>query len=117
MRSLRVDEAAGIVEAEGMTTYADLVDATLAHGLMPAVVPQLKSITLGGAVAGVGIEATSFRQGLVHDTVVAMDVLTGDGRIVACTRRQRAPRPLPRLSQRLRHAGLRAEGRRRGRCR
>ncbi len=68
-----------------MTRYVDLVDATLAHGTMPAVVPQLKSITLGGAVAGVGIEATSFRQGLVHDAVVALDVLTGDGRIVTCT--------------------------------
>ncbi|HET9670372.1 MAG TPA: FAD-binding protein, partial [Casimicrobiaceae bacterium] len=28
---------------------------------------------------------TSFRHGLVHDTIVAMDVLTGDGRIVTCT--------------------------------
>ncbi len=52
---------------------------------MPAVVPQLKSITLGGAVAGVGIESSSFRQGLVHDAVVALDVLTGDGRILTCT--------------------------------
>jgi len=84
-RVIAVDPDAGIVEAEGMTTYADLADATLALGTMPAVVPQLKSITLGGAVAGVGIEATSFRQGLVHDTVVAMDILTGDGRIVRCT--------------------------------
>jgi FAD/FMN-containing dehydrogenase len=73
------------VEAEGMTTFADLADATLAVGAMPAVVPQLKSITIGGAVAGVGIEATSFRQGLVHDTIVAMEILTGDGRVVACT--------------------------------
>ncbi|HKU85848.1 MAG TPA: FAD-binding oxidoreductase [Casimicrobiaceae bacterium] len=84
-RIIAVDAAAGTVEAEGMTTYADLADATLAHGTMPAVVPQLKSITLGGAVAGVGIEATSFRHGLVHDTIVAMDVLTGEGRIVRCT--------------------------------
>ena len=53
-----VDPAAGTVRAEGMTRYVDLVDATLAQGTMPAVVPQLKSITLGGAVAGVGIEAT-----------------------------------------------------------
>jgi FAD/FMN-containing dehydrogenase len=80
-----VDEDAGLVEAEGMVRYVDLVDATLAHGTVPAVVPQLKSITLGGAVAGVGIEATSFRQGLVHDAVVALDVLTGDGRILVCT--------------------------------
>ena len=82
---IAVDPAAGRVDAEGMTSYADLVDATLAHGAMPCVVPQLKSITLGGALAGVGIEATSFRHGLVHDTVTAFDVLTGDGRIVHCT--------------------------------
>jgi FAD/FMN-containing dehydrogenase len=49
---------------------------------MPAVVPQLKSITLGGALAGIGIEATSFRRGLVHDTVREFDVLTGAGDIV-----------------------------------
>jgi FAD/FMN-containing dehydrogenase len=82
---IRVDAGASRVEAEGMTTFVALADATLAAGTMPAVVPQLKSITLGGAVAGVGIEATSFRHGLVHDTIVAMDILTGDGRIVTCT--------------------------------
>jgi len=82
---LRVDPAAGIVEAEGMTTFVDLADATLAHRTMPRVVPQLKSITLGGAHAGVGIEATSFKYGLVHDTIVEMDVLTGDGRILTCS--------------------------------
>ena len=38
----------------GMTTYEDLADATLRHGLMPLVVPQLKTITLGGAVSGPG---------------------------------------------------------------
>ena len=49
---LAVDPAAGCYEAEGMVTYEDLADACLARGLMPAVVPQLKTITLGGAVAG-----------------------------------------------------------------
>ena len=33
-----------------MCTYEDLVDATLPYGLAPLVVPQLKTITLGGAV-------------------------------------------------------------------
>jgi len=80
-----VDAAAGHFDVEGMTTYADLVDATLARGTMPCVVPQLKSITVGGALAGVGIEASSFRQGLVHETATAFDVLTGDRRIVHCT--------------------------------
>ncbi len=82
---IRVDREAGVAQAEGMTRYDVLTDATLAHGAMPAVVPQLKSITLGGAVAGVGIESSSFRRGLVHDALLALEVLTGDGRIVTCT--------------------------------
>ena len=60
----------------GLITYEKLVAATLPEKLMPAVVPQLKTITLGGAVAGLGIESTSFRNGLPHESVVEMDVLT-----------------------------------------
>ena len=68
-----------------MTTYEDLVDATLPHGLMPLVVPQLKTITLGGAVTGLGIESSSFRNGLPHESVLEMEILTGDGEVVAAT--------------------------------
>ena len=84
-RVLAMDPAAGSVECGGMTTYADLADATLAQGVMPCVVPQLKSITAGGAAAGVGIESSSFRHGLVHETLLAMDVLLADGNVVTCT--------------------------------
>jgi FAD/FMN-containing dehydrogenase len=82
---LAVDPAQGWVEVEGMTPYAKLVDATLPHGVMPCVVPQLKSITIGGAVSGLGIEASSFRHGLVHETVLEMDVLLATGEVVTCT--------------------------------
>ena len=78
----------GYAEVLGMTTYEDLVDATLPTGQMPLVVPQLKTITLGGAVTGVGIESSSFRNGLPHESVVEMDVLTGDGQVVTCSRTQ-----------------------------
>ena len=70
----------------GMTTYEDLCDATLPHNLMPLVVPQLKTITLGGAVTGLGIESTSFRNGLPHESVTEMQILTGDGRVVIATK-------------------------------
>jgi len=83
---LEMDAAAGSVDTEGMITYEDLTRECLAHGVMPAVVPQLKTITLGGAVAGVGIESSSHRYGLVHDTMLELDVLLGDGSIVTCTR-------------------------------
>ena len=82
---LAVDAAAGWVDVEGLATYEALVDATLPHGVMPAVVPQLKTITIGGAAAGVGIEATSFREGLVHDTLLELEVLLPAGDVVVAT--------------------------------
>jgi FAD/FMN-containing dehydrogenase len=82
---LAVDASAGTVDSEGMVTYEALVDACLPHGVAPAVVPQLKTITLGGAVAGVGIESSSHRHGLVHETVEELEVLTGDARVRVCT--------------------------------
>jgi FAD/FMN-containing dehydrogenase len=79
---LSIDPVARTAEVQGMTTYEHLVEATLAHGLMPLVVPQLRTITLGGAVTGLGIESASFRNGLPHESVLEMEVITGDGRIV-----------------------------------
>ncbi len=79
---LRVDAESRTADVGGMTTYERLVDATLPFGLMPAVVPQLKTITLGGAVAGLGIESSSFRSGMPHETVLEMEILTGAGEVV-----------------------------------
>ena len=82
---ISVDPVALTAEVQGMTTYEDLVAATLARGVMPLVVPQLKTITLGGAVTGLGIESTSFRHGLPHESVREMDILTADGDVITVT--------------------------------
>src|SRR3954466_8247731 len=82
---LSIDVEARTADVLGMTTYEHLVDATLPHGFMPLVVPQLKTITLGGAVTGLGIESSSFRNGCPHESVVEMDVLTGAGEVVTAT--------------------------------
>ena len=79
---IEVDPVTRTAEVQGMCTYEHLVDATLPHGLIPYVVPQLKTITLGGAVTGLGIESTSFRNGLPHESVEEMDVFTGAGEVV-----------------------------------
>lgn len=84
-RVLRIDGDRMTADVEGMTTYESLVDDTLRYGLLPAVVPQLKTITVGGAVSGLGIESSSFKFGLVHETVEEMDVLLGDGRLITCS--------------------------------
>lgn len=83
---LAVDPHDRTADVQGMCTYADLLDATLPFGLAPPVVPQLKTITLGGAVTGLGIESTSFRNGLPHESVREMDILTGAGELVTARR-------------------------------
>ena len=104
-RVLSVDPVARTADVAGMTTYEDLVAATLPHGLMPLVVPQLKTITLGGAVVGLGIESTSFRDGLPHESVIEADVLTGTGEILSTVDHPDLLAGLPEL---LRHARVRA---------
>ncbi len=79
---VEVDPVARTAEVQGMCTYEHLVEATLPHGLIPLVVPQLRTITLGGAVTGLGIEATSFRSGFPHESVLEMDVFTGAGELL-----------------------------------
>ena len=85
-RVISIDEKNLLAEVEGMTTFDDFTKETLQHGLLPAVVPELKSITVGGAMAGGALESSSFKYGLVHETVVAMEVLTGGGDVISCSR-------------------------------
>ena len=87
---ISVDPEARTADVAGMCTYADLVAATLPYGLSPLVVPQLKTITLGGAVTGLGIESASFRNGLPHESVLEMDILTGAGELITASADQHA---------------------------
>lgn len=81
---IHIDPETLTADVEGMTTYEDLVDACLRHNCLPTVVPQLKTITLGGALTGLGIEASSFKYGLVHETISEFEVLLSDSSIVLC---------------------------------
>jgi FAD/FMN-containing dehydrogenase len=85
---ISVDPDARTADVAGMCSYEDLVAATLPYGLSPLVVPQLKTITLGGAVTGLGIESASFRNGLPHESVLEMDVLTGAGELLTVSPQQ-----------------------------
>jgi FAD/FMN-containing dehydrogenase len=77
---LSVDVEAKLCVAEPGATVAAVVQATLAHGLLPKVVPELEGITLGGMVAGCSVESMSYRYGGFHDTCREYEIVTGDGR-------------------------------------
>ena len=82
---LEIDPVNRICIAESGVTFVDLVTATMKHGLVPIVVPELKTITIGGAVAGCSIESMSFVHGGFHDTCLAYDVITATGGVLTCT--------------------------------
>lgn len=81
---LGLDEQAQTLEVEGLATYESVVAYTLSRGYLPTVAPELKHITVAGAVVGIGIESTCFKYGFAHDGLVEADVLLPDGRIVRC---------------------------------
>src|SRR5512134_2341410 len=79
---LAVDAAARVAVAEPGVTFAEILAATLPHGLIPTVVPELEGITLGGAVAGCSVESMSYRHGGFHDSALEYELVTGAGEVM-----------------------------------
>ncbi len=81
---LSIDAERRVCVAEPGVTFVDLVEATLKHGLVPIVVPELKTITIGGAVAGCSIESMSYVHGGFHDTCLEYEIITAKGEVLIC---------------------------------
>lgn len=84
-KPLFLDKKNKTLEVQGLTTFEQIVDFTLPHGLVPLITPELKHITVGGATVGIGIEANTHKYGFVHNSLLEADVLLPDGKIVTCT--------------------------------
>lgn len=82
---IAIDPVARTCTAESGAMFADVVAATLRHGLVPIVVPELATITIGGAVSGCSIESMSFVHGGFHDTCLSYEVIAGTGEVLHCT--------------------------------
>jgi FAD/FMN-containing dehydrogenase len=78
---LEIDAGNRLCVAEPGITFASLVEQTLPHGLVPAVVPELKGITIGGAVAGCSVESMSYRYGGFHDTCESYEFIDGTAEV------------------------------------
>ncbi|MBN1770421.1 MAG: FAD-binding oxidoreductase [Deltaproteobacteria bacterium] len=82
---LEIDPVARLCTAEPGVPFGVLARATLAHGLLPTVVPELEGITVGGAVAGCSVESMSWREGGFHDSCTEYELVTGAGEVLTCT--------------------------------
>eukprot|EP01084_Bolivina_argentea_P272968 464882_1 len=52
-----------------------IYDQLISYNYTLKVIPEFKHITIGGAINGYGIESTSFKYGLLHNTVVAYEII------------------------------------------
>jgi len=82
---LHIDPEKRICIAEPGVTFIDLVTTTMKYGLVPIIVPELKTITIGGAVAGCSIESMSYKHGGFHDTCLEYEIITAKGDVLICT--------------------------------
>ncbi|MEI6596696.1 MAG: FAD-binding oxidoreductase [bacterium] len=82
---LQIDQEKQICIAEPGVTFIDLVTATMKYNLVPIVVPELKTITIGGAVAGCSLESMSYKYGGFHDNCLEYEIITALGDVLICT--------------------------------
>jgi FAD/FMN-containing dehydrogenase len=82
---LEIDVEKQICRAEPGLTFGKLLEATQRYGLMPACVPELEGITVGGAVSGCSVESMSYKYGGFHDRCLEYELVTGTGEVVRCS--------------------------------
>lgn len=73
------------VWVEGGATWETLLDSTYPEGVAPLVVPHYPRLSIGGVLSGAGVGVASVRHGLATDTVVELEVVTGEGEVLGCS--------------------------------
>ena len=76
----------GRIVVGGGATWKSVLEATLIQGLTPPVLTNYLNLSVGGTLAVGGLGGTSSRFGMQTDQVLELDVVTGDGRELKCSR-------------------------------
>ncbi|HYE79298.1 MAG TPA: FAD-binding protein [bacterium] len=92
MRSLdgiiAIDPGTATARVQAGVVWKDLVDATLARGLIPRVLTNNLNVTVGGTLSVAGLGIASFKYGAQVDNVLEITVVTGTGETLVCSEEQ-----------------------------
>jgi len=91
IKTINIDDFSHIIEfnqkekwisVEPQITFDLLAAFTLRYGLIPNVVPELKNITVGGAISGLGVESSSHKLGFFHEkgNILSIECILGNGK-------------------------------------
>jgi FAD/FMN-containing dehydrogenase len=87
-RILEVDPARRTITVEPGAIWRDVVARSYHHGLIPPVLTNNLSVTVGGTLSVAGIGVASFKYGAQTDNVEELEVATVDGAVHRCSRGQ-----------------------------
>jgi Delta24-sterol reductase len=82
---LSIDEERMIVRTEPLVNMGYMTQFLLPKGYALAIQVEMEELTIGGLAMGVGMETNSHRLGLVHENIVAYDIVLADGELVHAT--------------------------------
>jgi FAD/FMN-containing dehydrogenase len=80
-----------IADLDAGLTWRGVLDATLPLGVTPPALIDYQDVSVGGTLSVGGIGGAGFRHGAQVDNVLALEVVTGQGQRLRCSR-TRAPR-------------------------
>ena len=85
---VKLDKEKMTVAVEPNLTIGLLNRFLVKQGLTLPVVPELDNLTIGGLMAGGGIESTSHKYGLFHHTATEFQVVIGNGDLIVCNEKE-----------------------------
>ncbi len=83
-----IDEDGLTANCGGGLPWRDLVEHTVPLGLVPRVLTNNLNVTLAGTTSVAGLGVASYRYGTQADNAVELEVVTGTGDIVVCSRQR-----------------------------
>ena len=87
-RVLGIDPAAPAADCQAGVKWESLVRQTVPQGLVPPVLTNNLSVTVGGTLSVAGLGIASFRHGAQGDNVHEIEAVTGAGDVVVCSATQ-----------------------------
>jgi FAD/FMN-containing dehydrogenase len=73
------------VHVQAGVKWIDLIAKTIPLGLMPPVLTGFTGLSIGGTLSMGGVGPASFLHGAQVDNVIELEVVTGEGLLVACS--------------------------------
>ena len=87
---LAVDTVARTATVQAGVVWRDLVAHVYTLGLVPPVLTNNLGVTIGGTLSVAGLGVASFRYGAQGDNALELEVVTGAGDLVTCSREKNA---------------------------